>query len=270
MRGVDPAVETPAKVVDDGVRVERTKARVQPGSLVGNLVAVGVLEIPDIRRRRRDDAGLVEDKTGHELELVGEHVLPIHQAIAIRVRQNRDGVLGIACLTGRPERPRIPPWRHVQHAPAVRILRGLRDPQPALLVPVDVHRLGDERLGGHERQIELRMNFDLCRSLAGRGRPAFRVAQRVPEFILLHELVNVRALACPGDPAEQDRAVVRAIEVLVQVAGNRHERSIGHATAIDGSLVGPHLRLDIVDADFLAAASELVRPALEVGVARAG
>ena len=56
VRGVDPAVEPPAKIVDDGVRVGRAEAGIELRALVGDLVAVRVLEIPDVRRRRRDDA----------------------------------------------------------------------------------------------------------------------------------------------------------------------------------------------------------------------
>ena len=63
VRGVDPAVETPAQVVDDGVRVEGAEARVELRALVGDLVAVGVLEIPDVGRRRRDDAVACRTRT---------------------------------------------------------------------------------------------------------------------------------------------------------------------------------------------------------------
>ena len=45
-----------------------------------------------------DDAGLVEDEAGDELELVGEDVLAIHHPVAVGVGQDRDGVLGIARL----------------------------------------------------------------------------------------------------------------------------------------------------------------------------
>ena len=212
---------------------------------------------------------LVEHEPGDELELVGEDVLAIHHAVAVGVGQDRDGVLGIARLRERLERAGVPRRCRVRHASAVGILGRFRHPQPALLVPIDVHRLGDERLGGDERQVELGVHLDLRGGLRRRGRAAFGVAQRVAELVLLHQLVDVGALAGPRDAAQQDRAVVGAVEVLVEVSGDRDEGAIRRAAAVDGLLVGPHLRLDVVDADLLAAARQLVGAALEVGVARA-
>ena len=48
VRRVDPAVESPSQVVDHRMRVEGAKSRVQPRPLVGDLIAVGVLEIPEV------------------------------------------------------------------------------------------------------------------------------------------------------------------------------------------------------------------------------
>ena len=42
VRGVDPAVEPPAEVVDDGVRVEGAEPRVELRAPVGDVVAIGV------------------------------------------------------------------------------------------------------------------------------------------------------------------------------------------------------------------------------------
>ena len=98
VRRVNPAVEPPAQVVDDGVRVGGAEAGVELRALVGDLVAVGVFEIPDVGRGRRDDAVPVEHEAGDELELVGEDVLAIHHAVAVGVRQDRDGVFRIAVL----------------------------------------------------------------------------------------------------------------------------------------------------------------------------
>ncbi len=145
---------------------------------------------------------------------------------------------------------------------AVRILGRFRDPQPAALVPVDVHGLVDQGLGRDERQIELRVHLDLRGSLGWSGRSPFDVAQVVAELVLRQELVDVRALAGPGDPAQENRAVVRSIEILVEVPGDRNERAIRRLAAVHGALVGPHLRLHVVDAHALAAAGELLGPFL--------
>ncbi len=102
-------------------------------------------------------------------------------------------------------------------------------------------------------------------AFAGRGRPAFGIAQGVAELAPSStQLVDVRALARPRDAAQQDRAVVRAVEVLVEMPGDRDERAVRRAAAVDSALVGPHLRLDVVDADLLAAARQLVGAPLEV------
>ena len=160
--------------------------------------------------------------------------------------------------------------RRVRHAAAVRVLGRLGDPQPALLVPVEVHRLPDEGLGRDERQVELGMHLDPRRRIGRGGRSAFDVAEAVAGFTFLQELVHVRAPAGPRDPAQQDRPVVRAVEILVEMPGNRHERAIRRAAAVGGALVGPHLRLDVEDAHAFAAAGELLGTLLESRVARAG
>ena len=270
MRRVDPAVETPAQVVDDGVRVVDAEPGVQLGALVSHLVAVRVFEEPDVGRRRRDYAVLVEDEPGDELELVGKDVALVHHAVFIGIREDRDRVLRLAGCLRTHERPGILPELGVLRAPAVGILRRFRDPEAAALVPVDVHRLGDQRLGRYQRQVEVRMHLDRRRRLRRMHRAAIGIAQRVAELFLLDELVEVRPACRPGDPAQQNRAEVRPVEVLVHVARDGHERAIRRLAAVDGALVGPHLRLDVVDADAAAARRQLFGAALEADVARAG
>ena len=187
----------------------------------------------------------VEHESGDELQLVGEHVLAIHHAVAVRVREDRNRVLRIAVLPPA-ERPAVLPRFRVRQPAAVGILGSLRDPQAAAIVPVDVHGLLDERLGGDERQVELRVHLDLRGGFGGGGGSPFDVAQAVAELVFLQELVDVRAFSGPRDPAQQDRAVVRAVEILVEMPGDRHERPIRRAAAVSGALVGPHLRLHVV------------------------
>ena len=104
----------------------------------------------------------------------------------------------------------------------------------------------DERLGGDERQVELRVHLDRRGGLGGSRGSALDVAQAVAELVFLQELVDVRAFSGPRDSAQQDRAVVRAVEILVEMPGDRHERPVRRAAAVSGALVGPHLRLHVV------------------------
>ena len=182
---------------------------------------------------RGDDAALVEDEPGDELELVGEDVLAVHDAVAVGVGEDRDGVLADRASAVPARAIRCPATAAVvRHAPAVRILGRFRDPQPAALVPVDVHRLGDQRLGGDERQVELGMHLDLRGGLRrARSVRLRRSAGASPSFVFLDELVDVRALARPRDAAQQDRPVVRAVEVLVEMPGDRDERAVRRAAA---------------------------------------
>ena len=69
-----------------------------------------------------------------------------------------------------------------------------------LLVPVDVHRLGDQRLGRDQREIELRMHFDLRRGVRRRGRSALDVAQRVAPLLGLDSSSTLARLPAHAIP----------------------------------------------------------------------
>ena len=250
--GVDPAVEAPAQIVDHGVRVANTEARVELRALVGDVVAVGVLEEPDIGGGGGDHAAFVEDETRDELEPVGEDVSLVHDAVAVGVGEDRDAVLRLALHLERIERTAFLPHVGVGLAAAVGIFGRLADPEAAPLVPVEVHDLVDQRLGGDEGEFELGVELDLGGGFRWMGRATFGVAQRVTGFVAAAEDVDVGALAGPGDAAEQERAVVGAVEIFVAVAGQRHEGAIRFGCAGDGALVGPHLRLDVVNVHALA------------------
>ena len=70
--GVDPAVEPPAEVARDRVGVAEAEAAEEDLALVGCAVAVGVAEEEDLGRLHDDEAVLVEDEAGDEVELVVE------------------------------------------------------------------------------------------------------------------------------------------------------------------------------------------------------
>ncbi|CAB4583851.1 unannotated protein [freshwater metagenome] len=260
MRGVNPAIETPAQVVDDCMRIPGAEIRVELLTLVSHAIAIGVLEIPDVRRGAGDDAFLIKYEAGDEFELVGKDMLFVHHAVAIGVFEPGNAVDGIAVVFFRPGAA-VLPLLHIQLAAAVRILGRLADPQAALFIPVDVHDLVDERLGGDEREIELGMHFDFLRGLVRMRGTALDVAEVVAEFLRLAKFVRVFTLAGPGDAAQEQRAQRRMAEVFVIVAGDAHERTVGIL------FIGPHLWLDVVDADDLAALGDFLGALVRLFVA---
>ena len=78
MRGVNPAVPAPARIVDDRVRVADAEAGVELLDLVRLAVAVRVAQPENVRRLRDDHAVLVEDEAGDELEPFVENLLLVH------------------------------------------------------------------------------------------------------------------------------------------------------------------------------------------------
>ncbi len=213
----------------------------------------------------------VEHEPGDELELVGEHVLAVHRRRRRWCRRgwrscprDRDPAAGV-------ERAGVLPRRRVGHAAAVGILGRFRDPQAAASRP---SRCSSTLAMSGSAATSVRSNSGctsiFAAALAGWVGPPSDVAQRIAHLVLLQELVEVRPLAGPRDAAQQDRAVVRPVEVLVEMAGDRHERAVRGAAALGRPLVGPHLRLDVVDADALAAAGQLVGALLHGRVARPG
>src|SRR5688500_19194524 len=98
------------------------------------------------------------------------------------------------------------------------------------------------------------MDLDLLGGLRGSRGSAFDVPQRVAFLVGLEQLVDVRTLAGPGDAAQEQRPIVDAGEVLVEMPGGRNEAAIRRPSAFDRALVGPDLRLDVGDAHPLSAA----------------
>ena len=67
MRRVNPAVHTPAQVVDHRVRIASAEAGVELLNLLCLAVAINVAQPEDVRRLRDDDAVLVENEARHQL-----------------------------------------------------------------------------------------------------------------------------------------------------------------------------------------------------------
>ncbi len=127
----------------------------------------------------------MENKTGGEFQLVGENLLLVHAPIAIRVGENADAVEGFAVVFARLDGARVLPDIGIGLAEAVGIFRGFDNPHAAFPVPIKVHRLVDQRFGGHQRNIELGMHLDLRGSFLRAGGSADGVTQFFIKAFLL-------------------------------------------------------------------------------------
>ena len=139
----------------------------------------------------------------------------------------------------------------VGFAAAVGILGSFADPEAALFVPIDVHHFIDEGLGGDEGEVELGVDLDFGGGLGRGSRAAFGITEGVAEFGGEAEFVGVGAVTGPGDAAEENGAVVGAVEVAVEVTGDGDEGAVGFGGAGERAFVSPELGLDIVDVDGL-------------------
>ena len=251
MGGINPAVHAPAHVVDHRVRVTGAEVGVELRALVSDVVAVRVFEQPDVRCRANDDAVLVKDEAGGELEFVCKDLLRIHDAIAVRVGEDGDPVLGFAVIDSRNERSGILPRLNIGLAEPVGILGRFNDPEAAFIVPVDVHGVVDQRLTGDQRDVELRVDFEVLWQILWARDTAFDVAEGVAEFVRLAEFVDTITLSGPGDASEDHRADAVVGEIRVPVTGNMDKGAVAFAAAFDGVFIGPDLRLDVVNVDAL-------------------
>ena len=111
MRGINPAIEAPAHVVDDGVRVAIAEVGVELGAFVGFVIAVRVLEEPHIGRCADDDAVFIKHAAGGELDLIGKDGFFVHDAVAVRVGEDGDAIerfaVVVAGLVGTAVLPRV-------------------------------------------------------------------------------------------------------------------------------------------------------------------
>ena len=245
VRRINPSVVTPADVVDDRVRVADAEAGVKLLDLVRLAVAVRVAQTQDVRRLGNDHAVLVEHEAGDEFEAFVENFLLVHAPVAIRVGENGDAINGRTLRVRRTDAEAGILPRRTLHlgfglTAAVRIFRRLGDPQAAIRSPLDVHHLVDERLGGHEGDVEIGVNIELGCGFLRRGRAALGITQR-GQFFLRAKLIHIRALPRPGDAAQHHGFDVRQVKGLVVVPEQGDER------AMILRLVGPHLRLHVID-----------------------
>ena len=279
VRGVDPPVPAPAWVVDDRMRVARAEAGVELLDFARAPVRAGLVDEENVRRLRDDDAVLVKDEAGDEFEPLVKHLLRVHHTVAFARSEDADFVLRLALLrAGRRINapvifPLVPTVIGPHPAPAIRILRRLRDPQPPRGIPVEIHRLRDQRFRRDDLHREVGMHFEIRKRLLRLLRPAIGIRER-GNFLRLAKLIHIRALPRPSDSAQQKRAEIRPLKRAPQMAGDRDERAIRRGCARGGgapaaesargalaarcgtslrrgrrshSLIHPHLRLDVVD-----------------------
>ena len=262
-RRVNPAVVAPAQIVDDRVRVAGAESGVEFRHGVRLAGALRVAEPEDVRRLRDDHAVLVKDHARREFEAFVKDVLFLENAVRVGIAEDRDFVgRGAVCdVAAFHEAARVFPRVGLWHAATVWILGRLGHPHAALPVPIDIHRLVDERLGRDERHFEIGMHHGFRGRFLRQTRPAIGITQR-GEFLPRAEFVRVFPLRRPRDAAQQDRAEIGSREVHMQMAGDRDER------AVAVFLIHPHLGLDVIDADFFPALGELLRPCAGLRVAR--
>ena len=85
MRCINPSVEAPAQIVDDGVRVVCSQAGVKLAHCFGFAVAVCVADQPDIRSGRGDHAILVEHEARDQFEAFIKNLFLVGAAIAVAI-----------------------------------------------------------------------------------------------------------------------------------------------------------------------------------------
>ena len=247
MGGVDPAVVTPAKIVDDRVGIANSETSIELGAFIGHPVAGGVFEKPDVGGCRGNGAIAIEDKTGDEFEVLSEDLFGVHNTVTISVAEDGNAVFGAAFRLAGFEGTGVLPDGGLGDAAAVGILRSFADPEAAFFVPSHVHDFFDQRFRGDEFDLEFGMNFEVGGGFARMNGPVGGVDQGVAELGRNAKLVDIGTMTGPRDTAKEDGAVIGAGEVFVVVAGNRDERSVGLRIRQKAAFVGPHLGLMIVD-----------------------
>jgi hypothetical protein len=116
--------------------VLRAEAREDDAPLVGLAVPVGVLQVDELRAVGHVAAAVARLDAGRDEEPLGEDGRLVGLAVAVRVLQDHD--LVVRDLAGND----------------LGIVDEGRDPEPPARVPVHLRGLGDERIGGEQRDLE--------------------------------------------------------------------------------------------------------------------
>ena len=98
------------------------------------------------------------------------------------------------------------------------------------------------------------MHLQLLRRLFRPRGSTLHIPQIVPQLLRLAQLIHIAPLPRPRDPPQQQRPEIRPAEIRIVVPRDANEGPIAVL------LIGPDLRLDIIDADFLAPLRDLLGP----------
>jgi len=146
------------------------------------------LEEDEVRRLRDDHAAIGEDEARRDVELIREDRELVGLAVAVGVFADLDAVVTLLLV----------------FLDAVRVVRGLADPEATTRVPRERNRLHDVGLGGEEHQLHvsrhlraLHAALDRVRLLEGQRLGALLVVGHVD--ILLADLrLTLREELLPG------------------------------------------------------------------------
>ena len=198
--GVNAMIQPPFQVVHHRLHVELAKSGEHLAAHVGAPIAVGVLQVPHVGRRRHEDAALPNRHAGRPREPFGEHRAAVELAIAVGVLEQSHAAQR---LIGRTldKRP-------VGRLVGVGIVVHFDDVRPAVLVIGHRHRIGHQRFGGdqlhpkavqHAKRVRRIGRFGRRHAGQGRGRIGrgslnggrlLRTIGRVPAGCPAHEHVQ--------------------------------------------------------------------------------
>ncbi len=133
---VQHSVVAPTKRVQNVVRVLGAEARQHDAADVGLAVAVGVLEVQQFGAVGHVDAAVARLDAGGNQQTVGKDGGLLGAAVAVGVVEHQNLIVRFLARLD------------------LRINLAAGDPQPALSVEIDVDRLGQQRIGGVQVDLE--------------------------------------------------------------------------------------------------------------------
>src|SRR5207245_7416636 len=86
-RAIDPAIVTPAHVVDDRMSILRAETGIELFDFVRFAIAVGVAQPENVRGLFDDHTIFVKDERTDALKSLIENVFLVHSTVAIRIFQ---------------------------------------------------------------------------------------------------------------------------------------------------------------------------------------
>ena len=211
-RAVDLVVEPERQVVHSSLLVLGAEPGEDLAADVGDVVAVGVLEVPDVRRRRDEDASLPGRDTGGPHELVGHDVALVEPAVAVGVAKPAHGAQRVLAGPG-----------------LVRVVDHLGDVQITVLVERRRDRAVNQGFGGDRLEMETGDRLERLERL-GRSQRREGLEERLQLLVAVGFLCGVERLGLLGEPfrrdarggeptggADLEQDVARLLEVVEQL-----------------------------------------------------